>query len=148
MMFQIDKKSEAEVTMLQNRKHVIKIIKPNTMSLVIGMLAIISCTKQSKHLMGHGEKVLVIGRHESMLAKVTDMLKQHNYQAVGRQSNEEAIAAFKSDTFDAVIIGGGVDAESRNLFHAEFPKINPQVKIINGHPQTVLSDLQQAFGNR
>ncbi len=98
--------------------------------------------------MGHGEKVLVIGRHESMLAKVTAMLKQHNYRAVGKQSNEEAIAAFTTDTFDAVIIGGGVDTESRNHFHTEFQKINPKVKIIDGHPQTVLSDLQHAFGGQ
>jgi DNA-binding NarL/FixJ family response regulator len=97
--------------------------------------------------MGHGEKVLVIGRHESMLAKVTAMLKQHRYEAVGKQGNEEAIAAFKADTFDAVIIGGGVDDEIRNLFHTEFPKINPQVKIIDGHPQTVLSDLQKTFAH-
>jgi hypothetical protein len=29
--------------------------------------------------MGHGEKILVIGRHESMLTKVTAMLREHNY---------------------------------------------------------------------
>lgn len=98
--------------------------------------------------MGHGEKVLVIGRHEFMLTKVTAMLKQHGYQAIGRQTNEEAIAAFKAETIDAVIIGGGVDDESRNLFHTEFPKINPQVKIIDGHPQTVLADLKAAFPDK
>ena len=98
--------------------------------------------------MGHQEKVLVIGRHESMLAKVTALLKEHNYQATGRQSNEEAIAAFESDIFDAVIIGGGVDAESRHVFYTTFPTINPKVKIIDGHPQTILSDLQEAFRKR
>lgn len=92
------------------------------------------------------KKILVIGRHETLLAKVTTMLEQQGYHAIGRQNNEEAIEAFKSNTFDAVIIGGGVDPESRKLFHAQFPKINPQVKIIDSHPQTVLSDLQEAFG--
>ncbi len=118
------------------------------LSFAIGFLAMVGCTKQNKHLMGHGEKVLVIGRHESMLTKVTDMLKQQGYEAVGKQFNEEAIAAFKAGSFDAVIIGGGVDTESRDLFHTEFSKNNPNVKIIDGHPQTVLRDLQQAFGSR
>jgi precorrin-6B methylase 2 len=122
-----------------------KNIRLNILSFAIGILAILGCTKQNKNLMGHGEKVLAIGRHESMLAKVTALLKQHGYEAVGKQWNEEAIAAFKADTFHAVIIGGGVDIESRNLFHKEFPKINPQIKIIDGHPQTVLSDLQKTF---
>lgn len=125
-----------------------KILRLNIISFLIGILAILGCTKQRKHLMGHHEKVLVIGRHESMLAKVTAVLKEHNYQATGRQSNEEAIAAFESEMFDAVIIGGGVDAESRHLFHTAFPTINPKVKIIDGHPQTILSDLQQAFQKR
>ncbi len=93
-------------------------------------------------------KVLIIGRHENMLASVTAMLTQHNYQAVGRQSNEEAFAAFRSDVFDAVIIGGGVDATSRTLFHTEFPKINSEAIIIDGHPQSVLQDLRHALASR
>lgn len=98
--------------------------------------------------MGHGEKVLIIGRHVGMLAKITDLLKQHGYNSIGKMTNDEAILAFKSDTIDAVIIGGGVDAESRDLFHLEFPKINPKVKIIDAHPQTVLNDLKAAFPDK
>jgi DNA-binding NtrC family response regulator len=124
-----------------------KNIRLNALSFAIGILAILGCTKQSKNLMGHGEKVLVIGRHENMLAKVTALLQQHGYRAIGKQWNQEAIQAFTSDKIDAVIIGGGVDDESRNLFHTEFSKINPQVKIIDGHPQTVLSDLQKTFAH-
>jgi len=95
--------------------------------------------------MGHGEKVLIIGRHADMLQRITDILIHHGYNAIGKMTNEEAIAAFKSDTIDAVIIGGGVDKESRDLFHLEFPKMHPAVKVIDAHPQTVLSDLKAAF---
>jgi DNA-binding NtrC family response regulator len=95
--------------------------------------------------MGHGEKVLVIGRHAEMLTKITAMLMQHGYTAIGKQTNEEAIAAFKADKIDAVVIGGGVDYESREMFHTEFPKINSLVKVIDAHPQTVLSDLKAAL---
>jgi hypothetical protein len=59
------------------------------LSFAIGLLAMVGCTKQNKHLMGHGEKVLVIGRHESMLNKVTDMLKQQGYEAVGKHSTKK-----------------------------------------------------------
>jgi DNA-binding NarL/FixJ family response regulator len=106
------------------------------------------CNAQNKNLMGHGEKILIIGRHAAMLTKIADMLKQHGYNSIGKMTNEEAILAFKSDSIDAVIIGGGVDKESRDLFHLEFPKINPNVKIIDAHPQTVLSDLKAAFPDK
>jgi DNA-binding NarL/FixJ family response regulator len=95
--------------------------------------------------MGHGEKILIIGRHPDMLARITEMLIQHGYNAVGKMTNEEAILAYTSDTIDAVVIGGGVDNDSRELFHREFPKMNPKVKIIDAHPQTVLADLKTAF---
>lgn len=89
--------------------------------------------------------ILVIGRHEHMLHKVMDMLREKGYRAAGALSNQEALSIFSADTFDAVIIGGGVDGESRDYFHAEFPKIHPDVKIIDTHPQNILSDLQKAF---
>jgi hypothetical protein len=122
--------------------------KLSSLAFAIGILNLLGCNAQNKKLMGHGEKILVIGRHADMLAKITDMLKLHNYNSIGKQWNEEAIAAFKADTINAVIIGGGVDSESRDMFHKEFPKINPLVKIIDAHPQTVLNDLKEAFPDK
>lgn len=95
--------------------------------------------------MGHGEKILIIGRHADMLRNISEMLKQHGYNAIGKLTNEDAILAVKSDSIDAVIIGGGVDNDSRNFFHREFPKTNPNIKIIDAHPQTVLAQLKAAF---
>jgi DNA-binding NtrC family response regulator len=115
---------------------------------VIYTLCTSNCSSQNKEFMGHGEKILVIGRHPDMLKKITDLLKLHGYNATGKQSNEEALAAFKTDSIQAVIIGGGVDYESRTLFHTLFPKLNPSVKMIDAHPQTVLSDLKQAFPDK
>jgi DNA-binding NarL/FixJ family response regulator len=123
-------------------------INLSSIAIIIGLLNMFGCKGQSKNLMGHGEKVLIIGRHADMLTKITDMLKQHGYNSIGKMTNEDAILVFKADTIDAVIIGGGVDAESRDLFHKEFPKINPKVKIIDAHPQTVLSDLKAAFPDK
>lgn len=80
-----------------------------------------------------------------MLAKIIDLLKRHGYNPIGKMTNEEAMIALKSDTMDAVIIGGGVDNASREFFHQEFPKIHPKIKMIDAHPQTVLADLKAAF---
>lgn len=91
------------------------------------------------------KRVLVIGRHADMLTKVVFMLQKHGYSAVGEQWNEQAIATFKRDSIQAVVIGGGVDEESRAYFHREFFKLNPSVRIIDSHPQTILTDLQKAF---
>lgn len=98
--------------------------------------------------MGHREKVLIIGRHAEMLNKITELLRQNGYNAIGTTANEDAISTFKSDTFDAVVIGGGVDSESRNYFHLEFSTINPEVKIIDAHPQTLLSQLKSTFPDK
>ncbi len=123
-------------------------IKLSLISFLIGSLHMFGCNAQNKNLMGHREKILIIGRHADMLAKITDMLKKHGYNSIGKMTNEEAILVFKTDTIDAVIIGGGVDKESRDLFHIEFPKINPAVKIIDAHPQTVLTELKAAFPDK
>jgi DNA-binding NarL/FixJ family response regulator len=112
---------------------------------VIGQLNVSGCKAQNKNLMGHGEKILIIGRHASMLTKIADMLKQNGYIAIGKMTNGDAMLAYKSENIDAVIIGGGVDSDSREYFHREFPKINPKIKIIDAHPQTVLADLKIAF---
>jgi DNA-binding NarL/FixJ family response regulator len=89
------------------------------------------------------KKILIIGRHPEMLASVIDMLNQNGYVASGETENEKAILAFKSINFDAVVIGGGVDHESRNYIHYEFPKINAAIKIIDGNPHTILEELKK-----
>lgn len=86
--------------------------------------------------------MLVIGRHPDMLNRITDLLKNHHYHAVGATTNEQALAKFEAEHPLAVIIGGGVDGESRAMFHRNF---SPSAKVIDAHPQTVLKDLKAAF---
>jgi CheY-like chemotaxis protein len=108
----------------------------------VGILNLLGCKAQNQHLMGHGEKVLVIGRHADMLERITDMLKEYNYNAVGAMTNEQALEKFETEKPLAVIIGGGVDNESRALFHQSF---SSAAKVIDAHPKTVLEDLKEAF---
>jgi hypothetical protein len=70
-------------------------------------------------------------------------LRQNNFDAVGANSNEEALALFQEGNFDVVLIGGGVDTESRDLFRKEFSLQNTQVKILDVHPQTILAELEK-----
>jgi hypothetical protein len=107
-----------------------------------GILNLFGCKAQNQQFMGHGEKVLVIGRHANMLARVTQMLKDHNYAAIGVQTNEEALQMFATEKPLAVVVGGGVDGESRSFFHRTF---SVSAKVIDAHPQTILSELKNAF---
>lgn len=92
--------------------------------------------------------VLVIGRHADVLEKVIGLLERHGYQAVGSTTDEGALTAVRSMKMDAVLIGGGVETPSRELFHTLFPEIKPGIIVIDVHPQTVLSELEAAFPDR
>jgi precorrin-6B methylase 2 len=89
--------------------------------------------------------ILVIGRHATMMEKVIHLLEQEGYAALGVQENEAAFNIMQTETINAVVIGGGVDGESRALFHRAFPLLQPGVKLVDAHPQTLLAQLGQAF---
>jgi len=91
------------------------------------------------------QTVLIIGRHPGMLEKVKNLLRQNGYNPFGAVTDEEAINLFKHSEIAAVVIGGGVEFASREYFRNEFSKLNPGIKIIDGHPQTVLHDLKKVF---
>jgi PleD family two-component response regulator len=102
----------------------------------------------NKTVMEQIKKVLVIGRHPAMLKNVLELLKEKGYDTVGASTNEAAIAAFREGTIQAVVIGGGVDAESRTLFHTLFKDINPSAGIIDAHPETILPQLKAFFSDK
>jgi DNA-binding NtrC family response regulator len=95
--------------------------------------------------MGHGAHLLVIGRHADMMAKVSAMLTSHGYQPHGALTNDAAFAIFQDQPIAAVVIGGGVDDESRARFHREFVRLRPGVHVIDAHPQTLLAALKAAL---
>lgn len=90
-------------------------------------------------------KVLVIGRHPEILEKVKLLLQSNGYNVFGVTENAEAVQVFIETKPEALVIGGGVDLESRNYFLQEFKRINSDVKILDAHPQTILTDLQKLF---
>ncbi|MFY7963877.1 MAG: hypothetical protein ACOVO1_03175 [Chitinophagaceae bacterium] len=91
------------------------------------------------------KNVLVIGRHQTMMYNVKRILEQEGYTVYNALQNEEAFDVFNNNSIDAVIIGGGVDNESRILFHNYFATKITEYRIIDAHPSTVLVDLENAF---
>lgn len=89
------------------------------------------------------KKILIIGRHQDLMQKILLLLKKNGYEADGTSSNDEAVALFPQKKYDAVIIGGGVDNESKYYFETAFKKINPDIIIIHAHPTTILDELSK-----
>lgn len=95
--------------------------------------------------MNRKKKILVIGRNQSIMNKILSLLEMEGYMAKGVFSNSDAIQSFDEEMFDAVVIGGGVDDESRSLFHTTFLAKKPSIKILDAHPNTLISHLKTAL---
>ncbi|MFN8277083.1 MAG: hypothetical protein U0T84_06350 [Chitinophagales bacterium] len=89
--------------------------------------------------------ILIVGRHANMLDRIVAQVEQAGYWAIGTTTNEGALDAVKSHPIDAVIIGGGVDPDSRLWMREEFKKWRQGIILIDAHPHTVINDLQTAF---
>lgn len=97
--------------------------------------------------MAETKKILIIGRHEDMLQRAIKLLRENEYTAIGHTRDEDALMEFQRTPFDGVVIGGGVEFASRQLFEIEFPKMNSRVKVLSAHPNTLLDELSTAFKN-
>lgn len=89
--------------------------------------------------------LLIIGRHAHVMQHVTSLLLAHGYVVDGALTNDDALRKFTEKRFEVVVMGGGLDAQSRELLQATFRAQNPNVKIVDGHPQTILRDLKNAL---
>ncbi len=75
--------------------------------------------------------ILVIGRHREIMQTVLRLVNQNPaYNASGATSNDEALDMFRDGNFQLVILGGGVDRESEQLFREQFRAMQPGIKII------------------
>ncbi len=77
------------------------------------------------------KNILVIGRHPQILETVVRLINsQPDMKAIGALSDDEAKKVFGEQTFDLVLIGGGVEEKSEAGLKVFFEKINPRIKII------------------
>jgi len=76
-------------------------------------------------------QILVIGRHPEILATVVRLVNNNpDWNATGCLSDEEAIAAFATQDFKVVLMGGGVDEISEGKLNEHFYNRNPNIKIV------------------
>ena len=76
-------------------------------------------------------QILYIGRHPEILSTVLRLINQNeDWQAFGANTDEEAMAVFKQQTYDLVLLGNGIEEEAENKLRSFFTKLQPNVKII------------------
>lgn len=76
--------------------------------------------------------ILVIGRHRDILETIIRLLKsQSGWNAVGAQTDDEAIRCFAERPYDLVLIGGGVDETAETKLTTEFKNMKASIKIIH-----------------
>jgi hypothetical protein len=77
-----------------------------------------------------------------MMDRVLAQVRQAGFEASGVFTDPEAIHLIESGNFDVIVIGGGVEAESREKFKAvsRHKSPNPEVLEIFG-PGTLLPKL-------
>lgn len=74
--------------------------------------------------------ILVIGRHPEIMETVLRLIHQQGWHAAGVLTDTEAIDAFKSHTFDLVLMGGGVEEQSETQLRQQFERMHPGIKVI------------------
>ncbi len=96
-------------------------------------------------------QILVIGRHPEILATVVRLVNNNpNWNATGCLSDEEAIAAFPTQDFKVVLLGGGVDEISEVKLNEYFSNEKPEIKIVQhfgGGSGLLSAEIFEALGN-
>ncbi len=91
-------------------------------------------------------RVLIVGRQEDVIDKVTRTLESDAYIVTGTLSDAVALDLAGSSDFDALLIGGGVSLSDRGYLATEVRKRQPSIPVVFFEgPSSVLIQLRQAF---
>ena len=87
-------------------------------------------------------KVLVIGRHASLMSHLLRQMRQAGFEVTGVDTDAEALALIQQGHFEVVTIGGGVEPPSRAAFKAEAQRQTPSPTVLEIYgPDTLLPRL-------
>lgn len=76
-------------------------------------------------------QILIIGRNPEILAVVERLINANpKWQATACLTDEDALAICSRQSFDLVLIGGGVNEDEETHLRAEIDKRQPGAKII------------------
>ena len=91
------------------------------------------------------QRVLIVGRQQTMIDKVTSTLELEGY-SVSTLSDDVAVDLATSSDFDAVLIGSGVSEPDRLKLKGDVLRVQPSTKVAQAHgPESVVTVLRQAF---
>lgn len=92
--------------------------------------------------------VLVVGRRDYVLETLGGLLSRAGYSVLTEMEDEHVIKTLKSKSPDVLLIGGGVEPNSRLGFRRFIVSQMPLVKIVEhfGGPATLVSEVNQAVG--
>ena len=94
-------------------------------------------------------RILVVGRHEDTTHKVGRALEADGHIVTSTLSAAIALDLAGSSDFDAVVIGGGVSHADSRYISTEIRGKKPSTTIVIAYgPESVLSQLRQAFKER
>ena len=97
-------------------------------------------------LTGSRKRVLVVGRDSGKLQRVTTQLREVGYEAVGVLDDESAMQLIDPGHFSALVIGGGVEPDSRAALVDYTRHIAPATAIAElSGPDTVVAALEAAM---
>lgn len=96
--------------------------------------------------------ILVVGRHEKIMETVLRLINgQPGWKANGALTDDEAIRHYSQQSFDLVLIGGGVEESSEALLMARFKSYNAEVKMIRhygGGSGLLFNEIEEALKNK
>ena len=94
--------------------------------------------------------VLVVGRRDYVLETLGGLLERAGYSVVTAMEDNQVIKQLKMVKPDLLIIGGGVEPNSRLVFRRFVVSQMPSTKIVEhyGGPATLVSEVNQALGVR
>lgn len=77
------------------------------------------------------KRILAIGRNKEILETLLRLIhKNHNWQAAGALTDEEAIELFNTEQPDLVLLSNGIDDQSEQTLRSYFIRARPSVIII------------------
>jgi hypothetical protein len=90
--------------------------------------------------------ILILGRHSIMMQTVISLLLQYGFgNTKGVLTNEEVINELLTRKNHVLVIGGGVDVETRKLIQQVIAENRIQTKIAAhfGNPATLIDEIKQ-----
>jgi hypothetical protein len=74
--------------------------------------------------------VLIVGRHQEVLDRVLNTLRELPVQIDGALTDEQVVDFLSHNRYDVISIGGGVDAETRSRIQEILTLTMPDIQVI------------------